>query len=670
MKGWRTINANRHHFRDFLSAIQCRLFAIAIAWLSANSTAYAAGTTLIVETHDVATGYSWGFETGLKQHLGSFKDGRSIHAVSRYTRTNPAANLPPLGNPDFLVWVDENLGIALAVEHPADVFTEGVNPGGNLTFASEAPSGEEGRLWWVLGGRANELPFDLARSTELFDPNHFDVVADDFYTTGRSTAPTLSVVGGSGLLVFRYLHSTDPSDAVLFHRYDLESLPPVLETTKQLGHASSFAGLGDVTIEQVWSRWDPRRRALSVSWEWYASEMIGGETVRYFGSNPFIYTDDGGETWRLADGSIAALPLTYANTSDPRVAPFDHLGLRQSTKWYPRDSGFAPDGTPWLMLPVGSGARQFNFFFWGPSGWESRTLSTDVDEGDPIACGTTKNYVVCSYSEGQSPATLQFRFSGDGGRTWSTPAVIDVLDRAQDGSSQSIDWVSFAQPADNYADDAARFFVGYYKSADKSFGRRFKNNIRWVRVAIDAANSKPTVEIETPVDGSSYEVGVPIDLSATTSDPDGDTLTLSWTANGSGIVAPWTPAAGHYSVVATASDGNGGMAADSAAIEIIDPHALTVPETPSMSPASVKRTTATLSWSNVSGESSYEIGRWKYNSSNLVCRNLVIFKSVAADVTTTKNTINQGGSYCYAVRAVNAQGASKWSNKMTATLRP
>lgn len=434
--------------------------------------------TVTAVVQEIVSDYSWGYKNGLKQPLGSYKNGRSIHAVSRRTRENPAEPREPPGSADFLVWVDEHTGEVLALEHPVGVLEDGVNPGGNATFTSDAPDGKDGRIWFVFGGRAHELPFDLARSSELFDPRDFDLVLDNFVTTGGSTAPTVSVVGQTGLLTYRFEGSVRLDGAVLFQRYDLEPETPWLETEEALGRPSFVQGLGDITIEQVWSRWDPRQGALAVSWSWFASQ----QDPVLFGSNPFLYTQDFGETWRLADGSQATLPLTYA-TVEPRISPYDHLALRESTSWWTRDVGFGPNGTPWISNVVDNDIRQVRFFLWNQYAWESRVLTDDLEGGDPLACGAARDYLVCAYSERGTPGTLLVRVSRDDGQNWSTPVAVDSVGKAPDGSVQRINWVSFVQPADRYLDNTARFFFSYYNPTD-ALGKIFMNNIRWIRVQV------------------------------------------------------------------------------------------------------------------------------------------------------------------------------------------
>jgi subtilisin len=86
-------------------------------------------------------------------------------------------------------------------------------------------------------------------------------------------------------------------------------------------------------------------------------------------------------------------------------------------------------------------------------------------------------------------------------------------------------------------------------------------------------NQNPTVLITSPGDGDKFASGLPVTLAALTSDPDGDTVTVTWTENGNPVSAnPFTPSLdGMYVIVATASDGKGGNATDTATITVGDP---------------------------------------------------------------------------------------------------
>jgi hypothetical protein len=549
----------RQRSHGWLARIALSIFCIAASY------ANAADPQVSIDIKDLVLDYSWGYSTGIKQHQGSFKDGRSVHAVSRFSRVNPNPNLEDLGNPDWLMWVDETTGEASIHEHPVGEFGEGINPGGNVTFGTDVPASDTGYMWWVLGARAETVPFDLARSVAPFDPRDFDVVLNDFETVDKSTAVTLSVKGQAGMVVYRYLRSTSPVGKVLFKRFNLQPGTPQLERVRELGWAGSVPDLGDITIEQVWTRWDPRRGALAATWQWFARDVqSNGDVIKYFGSNPFIYTEDFGETWRLADGSLATLPLRYA-TNNATISPYDHLAARETTLWFTRDIGFTPNGTPWMSIPSGPD-QDMRFFFYSQNAWRTRTLTTDLEGGDPVACGTTKNYVVCLFSERARPGVLLLRMSADNGDTWSAPQAVDTIPRTPAGALQKIAWVSFVQPSDGYPNDVARFFYGYWDTNDGAAGRDYGNNMRWIRLGL--GNTDPTVNITSPADVSSQAVGTPIVLTAAASDPDGDTVTVTWTANGTAITEPWLPVAGDYTIVATASDGHGGSATDSVSITV------------------------------------------------------------------------------------------------------
>ncbi|EGV18536.1 fibronectin type III domain-containing protein [Thiocapsa marina] len=602
-----------------------------LALMAVMPSAQGADPTITAESQEIVSEYSWGYNTGLKQHLGSYKNGRSVHLMSRRTRDNPVDSRPDLGSPDFAVWVDEHTGEALALEHPAGVLLEdGVNPGGNAVFTSNAAANEEGRIWSVFGARANELPFDLARSSELFDPSQSDVVLDNFETFERSTSPTLSVVDQTGLLTYRYLHSTRPDGAVLFQRYDLSSSTPQLVKQESIGRASFVQGRGDITIEQVWSRWDPRRGALAVTWHWFERFQENDQLIKLFGSNPFLYTDDLGETWSLADGSPATLPLTYA-TQDSTISPYDHLAAGETMGWLTRDVGFGPKGTPWMAAPVGEDGREMRFFVWNESRWDNRMLTPRLDLGDPMACGTVRDYVVCAYSEAATPGTLLVRVSLDEGLTWSEPVTVDSVGSAPDGSLQRINWVSYAQPADRYLDNSGRFFFSYYKTSDGGDGRNFKNNVRWVRLQVGPKADFSADQRVDESDKTAFE----------TAFYSGDSLA---DFNDNGVV-----------------DGDDLAAFNAAWEEEREADLPTPPAAPSnLTATALSSTQIQLTWQdNSTDETLFRIkratGRYPSPFERLA--------DVGADVVTfVDNTVESGTFYRYRVIAINPAGRSASSN--------
>jgi hypothetical protein len=89
--------------------------------------------------------------------------------------------------------------------------------------------------------------------------------------------------------------------------------------------------------------------------------------------------------------------------------------------------------------------------------------------------------------------------------------------------------------------------------------------------AVTGSNRAPTVSITSPANGGQYAAGSAIPLTADTADPDGDAVTVTWTANGNAIAPPWGPPAGSYTVQATARDAKGAEARTSAAISVVAP---------------------------------------------------------------------------------------------------
>jgi hypothetical protein len=373
-----------------------------------------------------------------------------------------------------------------AVAYP----TVGKNPATQAVFTSDAPAGETGRIWWVMGGRANLQPFDLYRSVHPFQPLVLEQMLDNFVTETQSTTPALAIVGETGLLPYRWRASGNRTGEIRFRNYGLTTAgSPVLRFERSLGRASTGTAFGDITIEQLWSRWDPRWRAFALTWQWF-QHTAATPDGKAFGSNPFLVTRDFGTTWQAADGTTVALPLTYASaTASAVITPYEHFGRGESTGWLPRDIGFTPGGAPWITLVTGpisgrDSGWSLTFFRWDGVSWQATVLADDMEaNADAMSCGPVRDFLVCAYSQLGTPGELLVKVSRDDGVSWSTPVSVNNVGIAESGAVQRINWVSFAQPSDRYLDNTARFFVGYYRVGETE-GREYKNRLRWVRVQV------------------------------------------------------------------------------------------------------------------------------------------------------------------------------------------
>jgi hypothetical protein len=390
--------------------------------------------------------------------VGAYKDGLSIHQV---TQSNYPEGTD--GNPDYIFWVDEIAGTHGVSAQPTGEFGGNVtNPGGTVSFS------DDGTIWYTYGGRAQDLPMDIYSSAQPYDGAAFVKRVDDVDLFTGSTTPCINVIDPKLMFFWRHANSGNPQTAVRCRRYDINGSFAAPELELELGHSQDHPDHGMVGIEQLWTRHDPRFGYTFLTWQFFKT------AEQRFGSNPFLYTDDGGDTWRTADGSAwTQFPIHYSDITDALV-PRDHITLGDSTGWLVSDIGVSPNGTFWITLRslYGSG---IDFWRFDGGAWSAQRLA-NIDTCKPHACGVTRDYIVFVYSDLVDDSLLKARVSGNDGVTWNEPVVLDALDETMD-----LTWVSFVQPSDAYTDNHARFFYGYARFADGSTGRRFKNNIRWVR---------------------------------------------------------------------------------------------------------------------------------------------------------------------------------------------
>lgn len=413
-------------------------------------TSHAPAQVVVSSTTVIDPLYRNGYRCGVKQPLGHTLGSVSVHNLSR---ENGGTGV---GSPDYLVWVDESAGTAEVLElgHDDAAVT---NPGGMAQFNSD------GSLWYALGARADDLPFDLMHGGA--------VVLDDFVTYGASTTPCFHPLGETGLFAYRYAGSSlyaQVSTRVI--RFDLATPTPTRLSEEIIAVGSLDPTWGKIGIEQLWTRHDPRH-GTALTWQWWRIDP------RYFGSNPFLMTRDGGETWTDAAGAIRTLPMAYADR-DATLVPIDHLANDLDAQWHPRDIGFTPRGAPWLCLPDGLGGVAF--CLWTGEAWDVQVLANGLlDKSRPFACGTTKNFMVFAYAAG---GDLYVRLSGDGA-AWTPPELVDST------GTDKIGLVSYFQPAE-YADDRARFLVGHFQGG-RAHAQNYEQALRMVTVGVHTGRPVP-----------------------------------------------------------------------------------------------------------------------------------------------------------------------------------
>lgn len=422
--------------------------------------------------HELVSDFSWGYRFGVKQPLGAYKSGLSVHQITKSdyqpgTEGNPFPASTE-GNPDYLFWVDEENESFGVSEMPTDEFHDFcTNPGGMVSFS------DDGTVWYAYAARSTCLPIDLYSSLRPYDTNAFLKRVDDVDLARGSTTPCINVHDPNLMLFWRHKNAGNRNVSISLRRYDINGDFQLPEFEIELVHGEPHPDLETVGIEQLWTRFDPRLNYTLIAWHFKTTT-----DPAIFGSDSMLYSDDDGTTWRKADGSpVLDLPVQYSDVDDV-LTPVDHLAQGSSIGWLVNDVGVSSNGTFWMTLP-GSNNSTLTFWFFNGTTWEPRLLA-QIPIGKPHACGVTKDLIVFAYSDSTDRHVLKARLSEDDGRSWSEPIILDTLD-----TSLKISWVSFVQPADNYTDNSARFFYGYAQASDGVLGLRYQNNIRWIKFIPD-----------------------------------------------------------------------------------------------------------------------------------------------------------------------------------------
>ena len=180
-------------------------------------------------------------------------------------------------------------------------------------------------------------------------------------------------------------------------------------------------------------------------------------------------------------------------------------------------------------------------------------------------------------------------------------------------------------------------------------------------------NTAPTVAISSPAPGASSFAGNPVTFAASASDPEqGDiSATITWTSSIQGALGTGAQIVvsnlviGTHLVTASATDVAGVTASASVSISILDPNSA-IPAAPSNPSISATGSVVTFRWTdNSSNESGFEIKRQARQSSGGWGPEVLV-GSVGANTTVFIQSPGPG-RFRYAVRAVNAAGASSWT---------
>jgi len=441
-----------------------------LALASMASVGHAQTSRVEVEFIEVASEPEWGYRGGVKQPLGAWDLGFNAHQITRYVPPDRAHS-----DPDSIMWVDERTGEAGVIEQAGEVVGgPGVNGGGMVAFD------EDHRAWYVLASHPGRWPFTLLSSVDASTPpvssllGEFQTHLSNFEVATGSTALKLGVVGDDLMMHWRRYWSRAPQGEVKSVTYDRNGnfSAPVVETTVGAAIPDSVFDQ-KVTIEQVWSRHDPRFGVGLLTWHWFIGDP------RLMGSSPVVLTDDGGRTWKDAAGNELQLPLTY-ETMTPVLMPVDHLVLGEHMDWHDRGLGLTPEGSVWTETVRGNAdldgwALTYCLFDDATEQWQCQKLAQPMAKGTAHATGATRDYMVMVYRELEPSNVLWARVSDDEGRIWTDPIEILRLDE-----DQVIGWASFNQPSNAYHDNAARFFISYHHEDDRFFNSR----LGWVKVSV------------------------------------------------------------------------------------------------------------------------------------------------------------------------------------------
>jgi len=421
-----------------------------------------------ITIYEIGSDFSWGYKSGVKQIIGSYQKGISLHQISRHS---DKLGDDELSNPDNILWVNENTGeYGISIKPTGNTGTA-VNSGGHVEFD------DQGYIYYVYGARAQDIAFDLYKSIKPYDVNNFEKILNDFETTDGSSTPSIWIDNTKVMLSWRYRGSTRTEVRCRHIRYDTSDFNNY-ENKIDIGRGKQYSDGSAITIEQQWTRYDPRFNELLASFSYFNSKT----SPKLFGSSGWFSSPDYGDTWYMADG------IQYDNL--PRAYPdvdmaYDHLQNQEYVSWFPFELALTPDGTPCMVMHNRPTPNTFHLlvYFFRNNDWQLYQIPEALQTPSSYALGITQNNVVITYVRKDESNKLYTIISRDNGKTWDGPHLVDTL-----SDEYAINFISFFQPSESYEDDYCRFIYSYY---NHEFGSPGKDNIKFVKYNTENGNEPP-----------------------------------------------------------------------------------------------------------------------------------------------------------------------------------
>ncbi len=248
-------------------------------------------------------------------------------------------------------------------------------------------------------------------------------------------------------------------------------------------------------------------------------------------------------------------------------------------------------------------------------------------------------------------------------------------------------WGDYAAISVDPVDDCTFWLTNEYYSNSGSFD--FKTRICAFTLSNcggGPANTPPNVSITSPANGSTFTQGDTINFAGTAIDSEDGNISanLGWSSNLDGVIGSGasfstsTLSVGFHTITASVTD-SGGLPGSAMINLTVNPVGGTPPAAPSNltasggaeGPRNNRNFFVDLSWSdNSNNEDTFRIERTTQTGKgrNASCGTFAEVASVPANATSFRdNGLANKTTYCYRVRARNAQGDSAYSNEATAS---